>query len=75
MEKDLFDWKKWDNYGNLLSFEDCTLKREIGDHKPGEVIPYIVWDTDSGLLELVVDPKNNVEEQYEVEMIVTKRVS
>lgn len=53
MEKQLFDWKSWDDIdGMTLQFYDCTLKQKIGDFDVGTEIRTIVVDFERGLLDL-----------------------
>lgn len=70
MEKELFDWETWDDCGMTLAFGNCTLKQAIGTHKVGEVMPCINWDQENGLLELVIDPDNDVIEIYKVKLTI-----
>jgi hypothetical protein len=51
MEKQFFNWASWDQTDTIaFGFYDCTLKVDIGEHKVGEVIPYVEMDYSKGVM-------------------------
>ena len=53
LERDLFDWKEWDE-GDVMciSFHDITLKQDIGPFKKGDNFPWANIDFRSATLEI-----------------------
>jgi hypothetical protein len=44
MERELFTWKIWDYFGNLLVFHNCTLVKPVRDYEVGDIIHTINID-------------------------------
>ena len=56
MEKQLFDWKNWDeNDVGIYIFYDCTLNIDIGRHIKGSQIPSIYMDYQNGIMQFQND--------------------
>lgn len=54
MEHDLFDWCGWDLVSDtILQFFGCTLKKPIGVFKVGDLVPCIVVDFETGILQVL----------------------
>lgn len=54
MEHDLFEWSAWDQMDDtLLQFYGCTLKVPIGRFNIGEMVPIIIVNFETGVLQLL----------------------
>lgn len=67
MEKELFDWKDWDEMDTLaVYFYECVFKKPIGKFKEGDLVDGIFMEFNKGYMTI-----NNGDEEVKYKMTLS----
>lgn len=69
MEKQLFDWKDWDEMDFLVvEFYNCTFNTDVGKYKKGDKVSSILMDYSNGTIKIYENLDTCVE--YELSFLI-----